>query len=84
MRKMKKILTTVLTFGFLLVVFAMPVSATQDRSANFSKNYGTLTGNGATDMVKIALAQEWKTGASFGYTEYWCANFVSDCARIAG
>ena len=56
---------------------------TQSRVDGFSKNY-TLTGDGATDMVAIALAQEGRTGANFGYTEEWCADFVSDCAILAG
>ena len=58
------------------------VSATQS-SDRFNKKY-TLTGNGADDMVNIALAQEGKTGSEFGYSEQWCSDFVSDCAKLAG
>ncbi|MDE5860686.1 MAG: CHAP domain-containing protein [Ruminococcus sp.] len=58
-------------------------SATQTRKSNFNKNY-SLTGNGPTDMLNIAFAQVGKTGEDFGYTESWCANFVSDCADLAG
>lgn len=56
---------------------------TQSHYQNFSTNY-TLTGNGATDMVAVALAQEGKTGSQLGYTEEWCADFVGDCAILAG
>ena len=52
---------------------------TQTRTENFLKNY-TLTGNGAKDMVAIALAQEGCTGSQFGYTDVsatdWYANAV--------
>lgn len=56
---------------------------TQSHCENFSTNY-TLTGNGASDMVAIALAQEGKTGSNLGYTEQWCADFIGDCAVLAG
>ena len=57
--------------------------ATQSRKDNFSKNY-ILTGNGAQDILNVAFAQVGKKGSEFGYTESWCANFVSDCADLAG
>lgn len=60
-----------------------PVVFTQSCVSGFSGNY-TLTGNGATDMVAIALAQEGRTGAQMGYTEEWCADFICDCAILAG
>ena len=68
----------------LTKTFSTPMEAfaTQSRTGNFSKNY-SLTGDGATDMVNIAKAQLEK-GGNFGYTEAWCADFVSDCARLAG
>lgn len=67
----------------LLLVSAVFAEATQSKSGNFSSNYA-LTGAGATDIVNIALAQEGKTGSQLGYTEQWCADFVSDCAKLAG
>ena len=67
----------------LTVMLAVPVSAAQSRAANFLKTYA-LTGDGAADMVAIAQAQLYRSGASFDYTEQWCADFVSDCARLAG
>ena len=56
---------------------------TQSRPEGFSRGYA-LTGDGAADVVSIALAQENKTGAEFGYSEEWCADFVGDCALLAG
>jgi len=63
-------------------VLSLSVSATQDRSSNFSKNY-KLTGNNASDLVNVAQAQLGKTGAQLNYSEQWCADFVTDCARLA-
>lgn len=59
------------------------VNATQDRSYNFNKNY-TLTGNYANDIVAVANAQLWKSQSNLGYTEAWCADFATDCARLTG
>lgn len=67
----------------LLLVLVVFSEATQSKSGNFNSNY-TLTGVGATDIVNIALAQEGETGSQLGYTEQWCADFVSDCAKLAG
>ena len=48
-----------------------------------STNY-TLTGKQATDIVRVAQAQEGKSGADLGVYEGWCADFVFSCARAAG
>ena len=64
-------------------VLSLTVSATQDRSSSFSKNY-ELTGNNASDLVAVAMAQLGKTGKQLGYSEQWCADFTTDCARLAG
>jgi len=79
---MKKITVFALTLA-LLAALALPGYAAQSRAANFLKTY-ELTGDGAQDMVAIALSQFHRSGASFDYTEQWCADFVSDCARLAG
>ena len=51
---------------------------------NFNTNY-SLTGNGAEDIVRVALAQNGRTGGQLGYSaEEWCADFVMDCAIKAG
>ena len=58
-------------------------TSTQSRDYNFSKGYN-LTGNGAVDIVAVARAQVGKSKSNLGYTEAWCADFVSDCAKLAG
>lgn len=44
----------------------------------------TITGNGANDIVNIALKQENKTMSDLGFNIAWCALFVSKCASLAG
>lgn len=56
---------------------------TQSHYQNFSTDF-VLTGQGGTDIVAVALAQYLKTGSELGYTEEWCADFVGDCAKLAG
>lgn len=92
---MKKLLSIILSVSIIMsVVIALPITSsaadvdkastgTQSKSGNFSKSY-SISGIGATDMVNIAKAQNEKTQGSFGYTEAWCADFVSDCASLAG
>ena len=72
----------VLVLAFVLSAIGA-VEATQSRYENYSKNF-TLTGNGATDIVNVAVAQLGKTKANLGYTEPWGADFVGDCAKLAG
>lgn len=89
----KRIVCILLTFMLLLNIGSVasakktdipPITPkTQSRSSNFSTSY-TLTGNGAEDVVAVAFAQLGKTGSSLGYTEEWCADFVGDCAKLAG
>lgn len=62
---------------------SITASATQDRSSNFNRSY-TLTGNNATDIVTVAKKQNGKTGSNLGYSEEWCADFATDCARLTG
>ena len=66
----------------LILLFPINVSATQSRTENFNKTFN-LSGNQANDICSVALAQYQRTGAMFGYTEGWCADFVSDCAILA-
>ena len=63
-------------------VAAFNVDALQDRTYNF--NSINLSGDGFSDMANIARAQSGRTQGSFGYSEAWCADFVSDCAKIVG
>lgn len=80
---MKKILSIVMCMAIVFSAFAIQANATQSRSYNFSTNY-TLTGNPAYDIVAIAQAQNGRTQGQLGYTEAWCADFVGDCALLAG
>lgn len=83
---MKKVLSVLLALMMVISIIPMSTitaSATQSRTVNFSKLY-TLIGNPADDIVAIAKAQLGKTTSELRYTEAWCANFVSDCAILAG
>lgn len=71
-----------------LIFTQLPVStvtagATQSAAAKYSRTY-LLTGNKAADIVTVALAQKEKAKADLGYGEAWCADFISDCAYLAG
>lgn len=55
----------------------------QSRVDYFNTSY-TLGDDPGQNMVNIALAQEGKKGSQLNYTEDWCADFVSDCAILAG
>lgn len=82
---MKKILSVLMCLTLIFSIFAfqsVPVSATQSKSNNFKKNY-SLSGNGANDIVAVAKAQLEMSQSQLGYTESWCADFVSDCAKLA-
>ena len=89
MKSLKKRIISVCSAMVLLIVSivagvpSQTVFATQDRSANFDKSY-SLTGVYAQDMVNIARAQLGKSGSDLGYSEHWCANFATDCARLTG
>ena len=86
-RMVSFVLITMLLVSCVLTSNAASVdtadTATQSRDYNFSKNYN-LTGNGATDIVAVANAQIGRSKSALGYTEAWCADFVSDCAKLAG
>ncbi len=82
-KRIASLFTSLLMIISLMVVMpTMSVSATQSKINNFNKSY-TLTGNAQNDMVAIAKAQIGMTQSQLGYTEQWCADFVSDCARLA-
>ena len=81
---MRKTMAVLVSITMVLIVLpTIPVHATQTRKNNFSTSY-TLTGNGAQDIINVAMAQIGKTGSDLGYSEEWCADFVSDCADLAG
>ena len=85
--KRKKLLSFIMIMVLVVVysnlVIPTTIQASQSRSGNFSKNY-TLGSNPADNIVAVAQAQLGKTKADLGYTEAWCADFVSDCAQLAG
>lgn len=82
-RKIIAVLLTIIIILSSLVFSSVSVEATQDRTYNFYTNYN-LTGNPVDDIVSVAMAQQNRTKASMGYTEAWCADFVGDCADLAG
>lgn len=77
------IMSMVLCFEMLSIMPNLKVSATESKSENFSTNY-TLGDDPAQNIVNIAFAQEGKRGSQLGYNEDWCADFVADCAKLAG
>lgn len=83
MRTKRSLALLCILFMVITILEPMQVLASQSKSQNYSRNY-SITGNGAEDIVAVAQAQMGKTKAQLGYTEAWCADFVSDCARLAG
>lgn len=80
----KKVLYLIMLVMFLFSIgMGEDVYAYQTRTGYFSKNY-SLSGNQANDIVAVAKAQLGKTQGNLCYTEAWCADFVMDCARLAG
>ncbi len=53
-------------------------------SAYLRKNGLTQTGNGATDILRAAMAMKGKSGKKVGSKGAWCASFVSCCAETVG
>ena len=76
-------LAVMMTIAFWTYMPQMKADAAQNRTANFNKSY-TLGNNLSQNMINVAYAQIGKTGSQLGYTENWCADFVSDCAELAG
>lgn len=76
-----------ITLFFLVILVTLSFStekvcATQSMSGNY---YGfTKTGNKAEDIAACAEAQVGRSQSSLEYTEPWCADFVADCAKLAG
>ena len=83
-RSLSWMLSVVMIFGVFIVPTSIQVSATQSKKENFSRNYTTVSGNPGQTVANIAYAQVGKSGSALGYTEDWCADFVSDCADLAG
>ena len=86
---MKKQAQRVSSFVLVLIIVfscfgvSLTAEATQDKSGNFSRNY-SLGNDLRQNLVNVATAQIGKTKSDLGYTEAWCADFVTDCARLTG
>ena len=81
-KKIKVLVNSFILVALILFNGLFYVEATQNRTNNFNKNY-SLTGNATEDILNVARAQLGKTGSQLGYTEEWCADFISDCAALA-
>ena len=83
-KSFKRMISVILLLIILSTIMVAPIQviATQNRTGYFNRNY-SLTGNGGQDMLNVAMAQKDKTGTQLGYSEQWCANFVSDCAILS-
>ena len=91
---MKKYCRHLISIFIIFIIFiVLPISAYADVGGicaegidHFDHNF-SLNGNGADDIVAVAVAQMGRNGESFGYhTDWggWCAAFVNDCAYLAG
>ena len=82
----KKIYTGLIAAALIfaqLPLCTVTANATQSMAARYLRTY-LLTGNKAVDITAVALAQKGKTKANLGYSEAWCADFISDCAYLSG
>lgn len=77
--QMFAILATMI-IAIVVVILQIPFTA---NAANLSKNY-TLTGVGASDMVKVVNAQDGYMESTLGYSGLWQVDFLADCAALAG
>lgn len=82
-KNFKQILAALLVAIMLVGVAPITASATQSRTDYFNKSY-SYSSNPADYIMNIAQAQIGRTKSQMGYTEAWCADFVGDCAKLAG
>ena len=75
-------LTAAVLFCLLQAGNVNTAFATQSHSDRFYAY--TASGDPATDMARVAYAQNGRRQSDFGYTEAWCADFLCDCAKIVG
>ena len=71
--------------AFILILTLFPAYSLQ-ASAYYADYFSpgvTLSGDWKTDIVEVAKAHNNYKKNDFGYRVYWCAYFVSDCARAA-
>ena len=79
----KKIISLLLAAAMTFSGSAVTANATQTRAYYYNRNY-LLTKFGMDDIVAAAMLQLGKNKNDLHYSEAWCADFVSDCAMIAG
>ena len=87
MKNTKRFLAIILALMMVISIIPMSsitASATQSVAGSYNFDYNVITGSGANDIVAVAQANIGRTTSSLGYTEHWCADFVSDCARLVG
>lgn len=77
----KKLLSLLLALCMALTL--MPVTSAASESGNFNTAY-LLSGTSEEKMINVATAQLGRTKSTMGYTDSWCARFVSDVASRAG
>lgn len=82
-KNFKQILAALLVVIMFVGVAPITASATQSRTDYFNKSY-SYSSNPADYIMNIAQAQIGRTKSQMGYTEAWCADFVGDCAKLAG
>lgn len=82
-KNFKQILAALLVAIMFVGVAPITASATQSRTDYFNKSY-SYSSNPADYIMNIAQAQIGRTKSQMGYTEAWCADFVGDCAKLAG
>lgn len=83
-KSIRNLFYNLIIFIIILTTISLSVvNATESKTENYSNSY-TIGSNQADNIVAVAQAQLGKTKAQLGYTEAWCADFVSDCAKLAG
>lgn len=84
MRMKKRAISIILCLCMIVCMLPVTAFATESKAEFYSKNYPQLTGDGAKDMVTVAKAQVGLSQTDLKYWEAWCADFIGDCATLAG
>ena len=85
-RYLSKWLTLIGMLAFFIIFWDRGIyaNATQTKTENFSYRYSEIGYAPSKDMAYIAKRQQYFTKEKLGYTEDWGADFVTDCAILAG
>lgn len=81
-KRILSFLTSIAMVCSIILLMPARIVSAQSMANNFYSCQ--LTGNKAEDLARIAEAQNGRSQSSLGYTEAWCADFVSDCAVKVG